>query len=162
MATIPYPTRNDLAAAVRATSIALLNQNLVDLLDLGMQIKHAHWNVKGPHFIALHEFFDELAESLEEFVDDIAERAVELGGVADGTVQALSSTRLAAYSTQGNSGTVHIVALANAFAICAANVRAAIDAATEAGDADSADLFTGVSRGLDKMLWQLEAHTHDA
>jgi len=138
----------------------LLNQQLADLLDLGLQAKQAHWNVKGPNFIGLHELFDKVAEELEEFTDDIAERAVELGGIAFGTVQSVSgNSRLEAYPLDVTSGREHISALSDALATFGKTTRAAIDAAGKAGDADTADLFTGVSRGVDKLLWMVEAHT---
>src|ERR1700749_162219 len=92
------PTKNDLPESTRGAMTQLLNQQLADLLDLGLQTKQAHWNVKGPHFIGLHELFDKVAEELEEFTDSIAERAVQLGGVALGTIQSVSKqSRLASY-----------------------------------------------------------------
>ena len=98
MKTTLLKTQNDLPKKVRSKVIELLNQNLSDVLDLGLQAKQAHWNVKGPHFIGLHELFDKVAEGLEEFTDDIAERAVELGGVALGTIQIVTKhSRLDAY-----------------------------------------------------------------
>jgi len=160
MKTKLHSTQNDLREKTRRAMIELLNQNLADVLDLGLQAKQAHWNVKGPSFIALHELFDKVAEELEEFTDDIAERAVELGGVALGTVQIVSKhSRLAAYPVNASSGQAHIAALSGALAKCGKAVRAAIESATKAGDADTADLFTGVSRGVDKLLWMVEAHT---
>ena len=140
--------------------IELLNQQLADVIDLGLQAKQAHWNVKGPHFIGLHELFDKVAEEVEEFTDDIAERAVELGGVALGTIQILSEkSRLSPYPLNVASGRQHVEALSNALAKFGATTREAIDTAAKAGDADSADLFTEVSRGVDKLLWMVEAHT---
>jgi len=154
-----HPTRIDLPKAARRKVIDLLNQNLADVLDLGLQAKQAHWNVKGPQFIALHELFDKLAEELEEFSDDIAERAVALGGVALGTSQVIAKqSRLNAYPTSLAAGHAHIEAMANALAQFGKSIRAAIDGATSLGDADTADLFTGVSRGTDKLLWLVEAH----
>jgi starvation-inducible DNA-binding protein len=139
--------------------IGLLNQQLADVLDLGLQAKQAHWNVKGPHFIGLHELFDKVAEELEEFTDDIAERAVELGGVALGTLQVVTrQSRLAAYPLNISSGKEHVAALSGALAKFGASTRTAIDAASKAGDADTSDLFTEVSRGVDKLLWFVEAH----
>jgi starvation-inducible DNA-binding protein len=155
-----HKTRNDLSEKVRRKAIDLLNQHLADLLDLGLQAKQAHWNVKGPHFIGLHELFDKVAEELEEFTDDIAERAVELGGVAQGTVQVVSKqSRLAAYPLNLASGQGHVAALSSVLAKFGASTRAAIESAGKAGDADTADLFTEVSRGVDKLLWLVEAHT---
>ena len=140
--------------------IDLLNQQLADALDLGLQAKQAHWNVKGPHFIGLHELFDKVAEDLEESIDNIAERAVQLGGIALGTIQVVSKTsRLSAYPLDVLSGNEHVARLAASLTEFAATARAAIDTAGESGDADTADLFTEVSRGVDKLLWMVEAHS---
>jgi starvation-inducible DNA-binding protein len=159
MNAIPHKTKNDLSANIRGKMIDLLNQQLADVLDLGLQAKQAHWNVKGPHFIGLHELFDKVAEELEEFTDGIAERAVELGGVALGTAQVIAKhSRLAAYPLELASGKEHVAALSSALAKYGAYVRTAIHAADQAGDADTADLFTEVSRGVDKLLWFVEAH----
>lgn len=153
------PTRNDLAAAARGSMVDLLNQQLADTSDLFSQVKQAHWNVKGKQFIALHELFDDLAGGLTGYIDDIAERAVQLGGNATGTVRmAAEASRLPEFSAEAIDGIDAVTALADRFAALAASTRAAIDAATEAGDADTADLMTEVSRGLDKSLWFLEAH----
>ena len=154
-----HKTQNDLPKKVRGKAIELLNQNLAGILDLGLQAKQAHWNVKGPHFIGLHELFDKVAEELEEFTDSIAERAVELGGVALGTIQIVSkNSRLAPYPLDLGSGKGHVAALSSGLAKFGASARAAIDRATKFGDADTADLFTEVSRGVDKLLWMIEAH----
>src|SRR5262245_31259692 len=111
------PTQNSLREPVRRAMIDLLNQQLADALDLGLQTKQAHWNVKGPHFIGLHQLFDKVAEELEEFTDDIAERAVELGGLASGTIQALSmNSRLPAYPLDLTDGLGHVTHLSNALA----------------------------------------------
>src|SRR6188508_3459083 len=112
-----HETKNDLRDKTRHAMINLLNRELADVLDLGLQAKQAHWNVKGPHFIGLHELFDKVAEELEEFTDDIAERAVELGGVALGTIQVVAKeSRLAAYPLSIASGKEHVTALADALA----------------------------------------------
>jgi starvation-inducible DNA-binding protein len=154
-----HKTKNNLAEKIRNTMIELLNQQLADVLDLGLQAKQAHWNVKGPRFIGLHELFDKVAEELEEFTDDIAERAVELGGVALGTIQVVSkNSRLTAYPLELASGQGHVSELSSALAKFGATTRSAIDIAGKAGDADTADLFTEVSRGVDKLLWFVEAH----
>src|SRR4030095_11393506 len=141
------PTQNTLRESTRRAMIDLLNQQLVDVLDLGLQAKQAHWNVKGPHFIGLHELFDKVAEELEAFTDEIAERAVELGGVALGTIQIISDqSRLPAYPLDLTLGEKHVAALSGALAKFGTMTREAIDAAGKAGDADTADLFTEVSR----------------
>ena len=153
------PTKNDLPAEKRASVAQLLNERLADLIDLGLQAKQAHWNVKGPTFIALHELFDSVAEETEEFVDDVAERIVALGGIAEGTIGIVGErTKLAAYPPNITSGRDHVEALSTALATVGKAVRASIDRATELGDADTADLFTGISRDIDKKLWFVEAH----
>ena len=151
--------RIDLKDNTRAAMTALLNQQLVDTIDLYTQVKQAHWNVKGPHFIALHELFDKLAEELESPIDDIAERVTALGSVARGTARlAARESRLQELPTDGFDGLPLVSALADRYAALAASTRAAIQTAATDGDADTSDLFTGMSRGLDKALWFLEAH----
>jgi starvation-inducible DNA-binding protein len=151
-------TRIDIKPKLRESMTALLNQQLADTLDLYTQTKQAHWNVKGPHFIALHELFDKLAEELEEPIDDIAERITALGGVARGTARdAAARSRLKELGRDFYDQRL-IAELADRYATLAATTRAAIDIAGKESDADTADLFTGVSRGLDKALWFLEAH----
>jgi starvation-inducible DNA-binding protein len=154
-----WATQNDLPREVRSDMAVLLNQHLADVIDLGLQAKQAHWNVKGPSFIALHELFDEVVQELGLFMDDIAERAVTLGGTALGTARVVAArTRLPEYPLEIASGAEHVQALGAALASFGRCARAAIDQATSSGDADTADLFTGVSRGVDKILWKVEAH----
>jgi starvation-inducible DNA-binding protein len=156
-----YDTRNDLPAAVRTPVVNLLNSRLADAIDLGTQAKQAHWNVKGPNFIALHELFDQVAEHIEDHVDTLAERITALGGIAHGTIAAVSRTStLAAYPDDIADGIQHMDALSSAVADFGAKVRKAIDESARAGDADTSDLFTGMSREIDKDLWFLEAHLY--
>jgi starvation-inducible DNA-binding protein len=155
-----HKTRNDLAPKLRSKVIDLLNARLADGIDLYLQTKQAHWNVKGPSFIALHELFDKLGEELEDHIDDMAERVVALGGVAEGTLAAVGKrTRLSAYPLDISDGLAHVEALADAYAAFGKSVRKAIDESGKAGDADTSDLFTGISRGVDKSLWFIEAHS---
>ncbi len=154
-----YKTKNSLSESVRTQSIALLGKNLALAIDLSLQTKQAHWNVKGPTFIALHELFDKVSDEVREFVDLIAERITTLGGAAEGTIQSVGPrTTLPAYPLTISSGPQHLEALSSALAAFGASVRAAIDESAGFGDADTADLFTEVSRETDKQLWFLEAH----
>lgn len=151
-------TRNDLGENARRTSVGLLNAALVDLIDLTNAVRMAHWTVRGPHFAALHAQFGTFYEQLGVVVDDVAERVVQLGGTPDGTTQlAASRSRLAPYPEGLRDGMAHVAALTERYAALARSTRAALDAAAEAGDADTADLLTGASRMLDKALWMLEA-----
>lgn len=154
-----FETRIDEAPNIRAKSIELLQAQLADGLDLASQVKHAHWNVKGPHFIPLHELFDKLHEELEEEVDEIAERLTALGGHANGTLrQGAAASRLPEFPADAVDGSAHLKALSDRYAKYGATTRAAIDRAADAGDAGTADVFTQISRSLDKHLWFLEAH----
>jgi starvation-inducible DNA-binding protein len=154
-----FRTQNNLPQNVREKAIAMLNQQLADTFDLFSQIKQAHWNVKGMQFHQLHLLFDSLAEETEEYVDLIAERATALGGAAFGTARMTAATsRLPEYPLEAIDGRQHVEALVARFAALGATSRSAIDIAAEFGDADTADVFTEISRGLDKSLWFLEAH----
>lgn len=154
-----HTTKNDIPAETRTKVIELLNQQLASLIDLKLQSKLAHWNVKGPSFIALHELFDSIAGLADGFVDDVAERLVALGGVADGTLATVSKkTGLSPYPINISSGREHVDALSTALATAGKSIRAGIDTTTKLGDADSADLLTGISREIDKQLWFVEAH----
>lgn len=155
-----HNTENDLPKPTRETVVGLINQRLADIVDLKTQIKQAHWNVKGPHFIGLHKLFDEIAEDVEEYTDLIAERAVQLGGIAEGTARvAASHSRLDEYPLTIADGALHIEAVAKALSDFGEEVRMTINEAQTLEDADTADMFTDVSRGIDKWLWFVEAHT---
>jgi len=157
--TAMYETRIDLRLELRLQLISLLNQRLADMIDLFNQTKHAHWNVKGASFIQLHELFDNIAERVEEACDLIAERVVTLGGTAEGTTrQAAAGSTIGEYDLSAVDGLEHVRALTEQIAQIAASVRKAIQTSTEWGDPTTADLFTEVSRALDKDLWFLEAH----
>jgi starvation-inducible DNA-binding protein len=153
-------TRNDLKSNAKQRSIGILNARLADAIDLALLTKQAHWNIKGPHFIAIHEMLDSFRTDLDEHVDTIAERAVQLGGVALGTSQVVAkSSPLKPYPTDISRTHDHLAALIERYAEVAKLARTAIDDSSEAGDADTADIFTAYSRTLDKQLWFLEAHT---
>ena len=154
-------TKNDLSEGVRGQIVDLLQARLADAINLQLQAKQAHWNVKGPNFIALHELFDKVAGEATAWVDDTAERLVSLGGTADGRAATIAGvTTLSAYPLEIQSGEDHVAALSGALAEYGKAVRTAIDAADGAGDADTADLFTEISRGVDQYLWFVEAHNH--
>ena len=155
-----YNTENDLPKPTRETVVGLINQRLADIVDLKTQIKQAHWNVKGPHFIGLHKLFDDIAEDVEEYMDLIAERAVQLGGIAEGTARvAANHSRLGEYPLTIADGALHIEAVAKALSDFGHEVRMSINEAQTLEDAGTADMFTDVSRGIDKWLWFVEAHT---
>jgi starvation-inducible DNA-binding protein len=154
-----HPTRNDLSESTRAQIAMLLNRRLADAIDLQMQCKQAHWNVKGPSFIALHEMFDQVYAAVEKNVDLLAERIVQLGGVAEGTLRAAAEqSELDEYPLTISAGADHVKCLATALAAFGSRIRFAIGECDELGDADSVDICTEVSRDTDKWLWFVEAH----
>lgn len=154
-----YKTRNDLSPKTRVQLINCLNETLADIVDLRSQVKHAHWNVKGMQFYSLHLLFDEISKELDDYADEIAERLVALGGTAMGTIRmAAAMTTLPDYPFEIVKGEDHVHALIDRMAPVAQSLRTGIDRCTELGDADTADLYTQVSRDVDKRLWFLEAH----
>jgi starvation-inducible DNA-binding protein len=154
-----FKTKNDLAEGTRLKAVELLNARLADCKDLQTQVKQAHWNVKGPNFISLHLLFDKVNDAVEDYVDEIAERAVQLGGVAEGTARMVAKrSSLPEYPASVADGRSHVEALSSALAAFGKSARQAIGQANELGDLDTADLFTEVSRGIDKWLWFVEAH----
>ena len=154
-----HPTRNTLPVEIRRKSVDLLGQSLVTAIDVQRQAKQAHWNVKGPNFIALHLLFDELHTAAIEWADLSAERLVALGGTADGRVaQVAEKTQLEAYPLELRDGADHVRQLSGALAKYGQQTVAAINASGEAGDPASSDLFTEISRAVDDYLWKVEAH----
>jgi starvation-inducible DNA-binding protein len=154
-----FSTKNDLPETIRLEVIPLLNQRLAECIDLQTQCKQAHWNVKGPSFIGLHKLFDEINESVEEYVDLIAERIVQLGGIAEGTIGAVEGrSTIVDYPLTIATGPEHVAALSDALSGFARAARIGIEEMQELKDADSADMLTDISRGVDKWLWFVEAH----
>lgn len=156
-----HATKNDLSESKRIPLAVLLNQALAELIDLQLQAKLAHWNVKGPNFIALHELFDTIAADATTFADIVAERIAALGGQVEGTINVVGRrTTLPAYPEEIVAGRDHVDALSTSMAVVGKTIRSSIERAVELDDADTADLFTEVSRELDKKLWFVESHLH--
>lgn len=156
---LDYETHNDIPEATRESMICLLNQQLADTFDLYTHLKQAHWNVKGMNFMPLHSLFDDLAASFIHYADMIAERATALGGRAQGTARmAAASSRLDELPFELTDGKGFVTALAERFAEYAASLRSAIDESADQNDAGTSDLFTEISREVDKSLWFLESH----
>jgi starvation-inducible DNA-binding protein len=157
-----YPTRIDIPGENRTQLIALLNLALALTLDLKTQVKQAHWNVKGMNFIPLHQLFDQMATQLEEYVDMLAERTTALGGVPMGTVRVVAEvSTLPEYPFEIVNGKDHVIALADRLAPYAKILREMIGQSNDLEDANTADLYTEISRQIDKYLWFLEAHLQD-
>ncbi|WP_269798785.1 DNA starvation/stationary phase protection protein Dps [Aquidulcibacter paucihalophilus] len=152
-------TRNTLHETIRAQSVELLKQHLAAAIDLHAQTKQAHWNVRGPNFIAIHELFNRVSEQVETYSDMLAERAGGLGGVAQGTIQvATKNSFLVPYDLGLADESQHVFAVAGSLAAFGQSVREASVTAAKFGDADTSDLFTEMSRGIDQQLWFVESH----
>ncbi len=146
----------------KTAAIELLNARLADTIDLALLTKQAHWNLKGPRFISIHEMLDGFRDQIDDYIDTMAERVVQLGGTALGTTQTVAKdTTLPPYPTNIYAIQHHLPALIDRYGTVAHAVRKAIDAAAEAGDSNTADIFTEASCGLDMALWFLEAHVQE-
>jgi starvation-inducible DNA-binding protein len=153
------PTKNDLPESTRRQMVDLCNARLADAIDLQTQTKQAHWNVRGPHFIALHELFDKVNEDVEDYVDLMAERSVQLGGAVLGTARSVAKrSTLPEYPLTTGNGRQHVEALSSALAAFGKIIRSAIETSDLANDKDTNDIFIEISRGVDKWLWMVEAH----
>ena len=158
----PHQTRNDTESNARKVSLETLQGRLADGIDLSLVIKQAHWNLKGPEFIGIHLMLDGFRDEMDDHNDKIAERITQLGGTARGTTQAVGTeSKLAPYPLDTYNIGDHVAALIDRYAVYANAVRQNIDDTDEAGDAGTSDLFTEVSRAVDKNLWFLEAHVQE-
>jgi starvation-inducible DNA-binding protein len=154
-----HKTHNTLPEEIRIQSVELLNLNLAAAIDLHAQMKQAHWNVRGPGFIAIHALFDRVSAEVEDFSDLIAERAAGLGGSANGTIQtAVKHSYLIPYPLGIADELKHLFAVSGALAAFGGSIQEAIEKSTAIEDATTADLFTEISRGVDQQLWFVESH----
>jgi starvation-inducible DNA-binding protein len=154
-----HKTHNTLPETIRIQSVELLNLHLAAAIDLHAQMKQAHWNVRGPGFIAIHELFDRVSTAVEAYSDLIAERAGGLGGTANGTIQvAVKHSFLLPYPLGIADELQHLFAVSGALAAFGESIRAAIEKSTAIDDPTTADLFTEISRGVDQQLWFVESH----
>lgn len=154
-----HKTSVAIALQVRKPLIDLLNKRLADAVDLSVQAKLAHWNVRGPHFIALHELFDKVADMAQEHADSLAERLAQLGGIAKATLQeTVKATSLPAADSSLSGHKEVVTSLSKAIATYANNLREAIDESATKGDQVTSDIFTQLNGEADKNLWFVEAH----
>ena len=153
-----YKTPSSLSESVRASVASTLNQRLADGLDLHSQIKVAHWNIRGPQFPSLHPLFEQFAIQLAVRNDEIAERAVTLGGHAIGTArQVAKGSRLPEYPTETTRDLEHVKALADRIDVYLEGVRESRKLAEQHGDTDTYDLLSAVVSELEKNNWFLRA-----
>ena len=154
-----YTTKNTLPENIRIASIALLQDRLSDGIDVMLQTKQAHWNIKGDNFIGLHKLFDKVNDGARDWVDLVAERLVQLGGIAEGTLKTTEArSTMPDYPLTISNGIEHVEALSKTLAMFGQLVRVAIDEMARIGDQDSSDIFLQISREVDQFLWFVEAH----
>lgn len=152
-------THNTLSEKIRIQSVELLNKHLAAAIDLHAQVKQAHWNVRGPGFIAIHELFDRVSVEVENFSDMLAERAAGLGGSANGTIQvAVKESFLIPYPLGVADEAKHLFAVSGALAAFGSSIIEAIAKSAEIEDPTTSDLFTEISRGIDQQLYFVESH----
>jgi len=151
------PTTIGLPDPTRIEMIDLLNARLAESLDLGLQARHAHWNIRGPQFAALHDLFARFYADLDRYSDLLAERAVQLGGMAEGTVRAVGNRSSLPVYHVAIEGSEHVRCIATALTSWSGSLRRSIVPASELEDPVTADILTEISRGADKWLWQIEA-----
>ena len=155
-----HRTGNNLTLVDRTELNSLINRCLASAIDLQLRLKQAHWNVQGPYFMGLRELFDNIEEVVEGYVDRIAQRMVQLGGTAEGTVRvATPCSQFDMYPHTPAEGFAHINVVATALSTFGQQARVTIDGADELKDAGTVDLFTEISNGMDKWLWFVDAHT---
>ena len=143
----------------REASISHLNTSLATGIQLQLALKQAHWNIKGPSFIGIHELLDEVRARMDGHVDTIAERIVILGGTADGTLEGVKKNgKLEAYPVDAVHQDTHVDELKKRMMEFASLAHEGIKEAEDAGDDETADLYTAVSRGVSKDAWFIGAH----
>src|SRR4051794_10491602 len=134
-----------------------LQAALHELIDLSLIGKQLHWAVVGPAFRPLHLQLDELVESWRELADVVAERAVALGYVPDGQVQAVAATsQLFAVAPEALDGHVVVREMTNRVSQISEKVRERMDRLADV-DAVSQDVLIDVVRKLEEQQWMLRA-----
>lgn len=159
MKTLPFQTRIALDTKARTAVVTCLNERVAEAIDLQLQAKHAHWNVRGTRFLTLHALFDAVHVVAEEAADTVAERIAQLGGMAQGTVaQVAKGSELPTFPPEATNETAFLEQIATALALFANNIRTGIDEALEVEDQVTANLLADLGMTLDKQLWMVNAH----
>ncbi len=154
-----HPTHQTIPHHIRGQIVELLQTRVSEGIDLTYQVKQAHWNVRGPRFFSLHKLFDKTYEHLQDNVDTIAERLVQLGGIAQGTIRsAVKISKLPDYPVGYITEDEHIELVSRGLANFSQTLRDDIERFAEWEDPGSADVLTEVIRAVDKDLWMVEAH----
>jgi starvation-inducible DNA-binding protein len=134
-----------------------LQATLVELIDLSLQAKQAHWNVVGPGFRGIHLFLDELTDQLRDWYDEVAERLAAIGVSPDGRLARVAAETPLETLPAGQIKDQEVLALFDArLALVAGRVRGRLDP-VGANDLASQDILVGIVQGLDKQDWMLRA-----
>jgi starvation-inducible DNA-binding protein len=152
-------TKNQLPLDVRHASIEYLNAIVVQMIDVALAAKHAHWNVRGPNFISYHKLFDKVFTDLIANIDTVGERITALGGIARGTVQTIANgTELQAYPVLAVAEREHIEQLSSRLGILGRKVREAAREADKHADVVTEDVLIESAATIDGLLWVIESH----
>ncbi|WP_037855309.1 Dps family protein [Streptomyces sp. NRRL S-340] len=134
-----------------------LQATLVDLLDLSLVAKQAHWNLFGPRFRSIHEQLDEVVTTAREYADTVAERAAALGVAPDGRAATIAATSGVPAFPQGWTRDAAVVEiLVRTFSAVIERVRQRIEE-TGPADAVTQDLLIGLTADLEKQSWMFQA-----
>ena len=137
-------------------STASLQTVLVNLIDLGLVAKQAHWNVCGPNFLSVHTHLDELTDQLIAWQDEVAERITALGGYPDGRAATVASTSSIAPAETGSQGDTAVVRdFAHRLAALSTKISAMFGDVED--DLPTQDILIGIVSGLDKEAWFFRA-----
>jgi starvation-inducible DNA-binding protein len=150
--------KNSLSETVRAQIIDLCNARLADAVDLQLQCKYAQWNVKGPDFVALHGFFNQVHEDIGNYADRIAARTVQLGGMANFTEHVVPTwAHLAEFNAENAGERAFVQTLASALASFGKITDQTRDRCNELDDGVTAEMFTEICCGVEEWLTKIES-----
>lgn len=151
-------TKNVLPEGARVVVAEALEQLVYDTVDFWSQMKTAHWNLRGPRFLELHQFFDLLAQRLEKAADKISERAVQLGCHAQGTVrESAKCSRMPDFGQKLYDEKAAVPGLIRRYGIYTEWLKQATEVAFKEGDQVTANMLITMMEKFDKDLWMLEA-----
>ena len=135
-----------------------LQQHLFNLIDVTLQTRVAHWNVRGANFSGLHGLFGEAYETLATQTDDVAERIAQLGALVDGSVTSVASRSVYPNLKASHDNAYFVKSISGRLeALCSDGVKL-FNEATTAGDHVTANLIIDQSQALDKLAWLIKSH----
>lgn len=158
-ATAHPATLNELPAPTRSEVTGMLSRLLVETLDVALCARHAHWNVRGPDFLLLHDLMDHIGTELDDQADRLAKRIRALGGTVRGTAHTIATeSSFKPYPVEVAEGQDHLEALALRLGLLSAEARLSIYECSGGLDPVTADVLVRVNSAIDDVLWSVESH----